>query len=301
MSDHNTVCFALTSIQTSKSSHELLSEFAQFAQKLPDSVNRLIIDMSSVNFIASNQFAIFGSILHSLKRSKPNIEIVMFGIQKNIANIIGKNGFYRHLNLPKVQDQYNTVIPYKIFKTSEIIEYGNYLTTNLFSRKDLPNMSSTVRDNIRDYLLEIFKNASDHTDSQYIYTCGQYFSKSSLLYFTLVDIGETIRYNVDMYYKNSIYPAPENALQWALIPGNSTINDGSPRGLGLSLIQSFVKLNKGQFFIISENETYEITSKGERYDIMKNVFPGTIVTLAFNLNDTAMYVMENEVSPEIQF
>ena len=104
-----------------------------------------------------------------------------------------------------------------------------------------------------------------------------------------------------MYYKNSIYPAPENALQWALIPGNSTINDGSPRGLGLSLIQSFVKLNKGQFFIISENETYEITSKGERYDIMKNVFPGTIVTLAFNLNDTAMYVMENEVSPEIQF
>ena len=162
-------------------------------------------------------------------------------------------------------------------------------------------MSEKVRDNIRDYLLEIFKNVIDHTNSKKIYTCGQFFPKTALLYFTLVDIGETIRYNVSNFHRKYGIQIPDNALTWALQAGNTTIDVGSPRGLGLSLIQSFVKLNNGQFFIISENETYEITQRGERYYKGTYSFPGTIVTLAFNLNDDAMYLMNNEKYPTIQF
>ena len=254
--------FIFSDIQTCKASHELLSRFACYTQSLDSDITRLTIDMSKVSFIAANQFAVLGSILDDLSLSHPNISIQLYGLAQNIKNIMGKNGFCKNLNLPRIPDVYNTTIPYKVFDASYIDEYEKYLTINLFNRSDLPKMSEKVRDNIRDYLLEIFKNVIDHTNSKKIYTCGQFFPKTALLYFTLVDIGETIRYNVSNFHRKYGIQIPDNALIWALQEGNTTIDVGSPRGLGLSLIQSFVKLNNGQFFIISVNETYEITQRG---------------------------------------
>ena len=44
-----------------------------------------------------------------------------------------------------------------------------------------------------------------------------------------------------------------------------------------------------ELFIISGKENYELNSNKERYLSLRSAFPGTIVTLAFNLNDSVFH------------
>lgn len=257
--------------------------------------DRLIIDISNVHFIASNQFAVLGCLLDNYKRQHEHVSLILRGIQSPIQEMIQKNRFgVHHFDLSPLPDIHNTVIPYKAFHVQEINEYELYLTLKLFSRNDLPVMSSSLKNLIQDYLLEVFKNVTDHTSSDYVYTCGQYFPKASLLYFTIVDSGETIPYNVTRYFQKNGQALPNNSLQWALMQGTTTSSEAGPRGIGLYLIKNFIQENQGKIIIVSGQECYEFSSYRECYQRLEYPFPGTIVTLAFNLRNTSVYASGSE-------
>lgn len=226
---------------------------------------------------------------------------IFFNLKPKIKKIIQKNGFHALLGYEKLPDLYNTVIPYSIFGIDQINEFEKYIVLRIFSRNDIPKMTGKVRGNIIDNILEIFNNVKEHTHSSKIYTCGQYFPKSSLLYFTIVDSGETIPYNVNTYFSNLPDPAPVRPLEWAMAPGNTTRTTGTPGGLGLSLLKDFIGLNQGRLYIVSEHETYEKIGSKERHMYMSKAFPGTIVTVAFNLSDEFVYRMTSEKISEIIF
>lgn len=288
-----------TNLQNSMDSYNQLCKLAYTIQ-ITDA-DKVTLELKNVNFIASNLFAVLGCILNDFyERHKEIKAIQLLGINSRIKDVIQKNGFCRHLGLERIPDTYNTVIPYKIFDVNKIDEYERYLTISLFERKDLPQMSVEASNNFRDSLLEIFKNVKDHTSSKKIFTCGQYFPKSNFLYFTIVDAGETIPYNVHEYHKKYNILLPENSVKWATLRGNTTRADNTPRGIGLSLIKEFVLLNQGFLYIISGTEVFEITQKGERCNILEYPFQGTVVTIGFNLSDKAVYFMDTEYSP-IQF
>lgn len=286
-------------ISTSLSSHRFFGELANHLDTLHE--NKICLDFSDTQFIASNQFAILGCILDSYLHTHPDTSIYFSELNDKLMEMIKKNGFFIHCNMERIPDIHNTVIPYKIFPVKDIKEYESYLTIKIFNRDDLPAMSRGFKSLLQDYLLEVFKNVADHTTSKRVYTCGQFFPKNSLLYFTIVDNGETIPYNVRNYFKHTHQSAPDNFLQWALMEGTSTANETAPRGIGLFLIRSFILANCGQLYIVSGKEGYEITGKGERFVQIEQPFPGTIVTLAFNLNDHRFYTMENLEIEEIHF
>lgn len=83
--------------------------------------------------------------------------------------------------------------------------------------------------------------------------------------------------------------------------GNTTAKSQTPRGIGLHLINNFVKLNEGELFIISNDEIYEIADRKDAYLKLKHAFPGTVVTLAFNLSDRGKYRLKSENLSEIEF
>lgn len=263
--------------------------------------NSIILDVSKVRFISANQFAILGAIIEHYLNSNPSRNFSFRGVPEALMKIMRKNGFGKYLNLPSLNDIYGTTIPYKRFSVDDITEYDLYLRLKLFSRNDLPQMSPLITDNIRSYLLEVFKNVKDHTTSSRVYTCGQYFPHSYMLFLTIVDMGETIPYNVHKYHEKHNSSVPRSTLRWALQEGHSTLDKDGPRGIGLSLIKEFIIKNKGCFYIVSEKEAYEITKNGERYKELDYSFPGTIVTIAFNLKDNYAYYMKEEVIPTIQF
>lgn len=299
MNDTYTITIPIKGISSSYKSHDYLSRFA--IEIMESDSKNIVIDMSNVTYIASNQFAVLGCIMDTSMRLGKHTELSIKGLSGNLRDLIRKNGFCQHFDLEKLPDKNNTVIPYRYFGSDEIEDYEKYLLLYLLNRKELPLMTEMVKDTILDYLLEVFKNVIDHTTSERIYTCGQFFPKSSMLYFTMVDAGETIPYNVNKYFKKYGKDSPENALFWAIQEGHTTVDEDGPRGIGLSLIKSFVTSNKGGLYIVSGKNTYERTTKGERCLEMRHSFPGTIVTLAFNLKDTSAYFMMDGTIQEIEF
>lgn len=286
-------------IDTGYSAHLRLSELCK--QLSYSQSNEIYLDFSKVNFIASNQFAILGCILDTYRAQHPNTSIYFSSLGKNLKKTIQKNGFNMHLGFEKLPDTYNTTIPYTIFDINEINEFEKYIILRIFDRRDIPKMSEMVKSKIIDNILEIFNNVKEHTHSNKIYTCGQYFPRSSLLYFTVVDSGETIPYNVNTYCKNISMEIPTKPLEWAIASGNTTRLSGTPGGLGLSLLCDFIELNNGRLYIVSGNETYEKIGNIDRHKYMQSSFPGTIVTVAFNLLDEATYRMTSENLSEIIF
>lgn len=286
-------------IDTGYASHCMLSELATTLNGCKH-IN-IAIDLSKLNFIAGNQLAILGCILSSYKNRFPDNDILLTLPDGKLKTAMQKSGFSVHLGMEKVQDTFNTVIPYRIFNIDQIDEFEKYIILKIFNRTDIPKMSPRVRSLMLDNILELFNNVKEHTNSKEVYTCGQFFPKSNYLYLTVVDAGETIPYNVNIYFNKMKVDVPESRLAWAMESGNSTRIKETPGGLGLSFLDEFIKLNSGKLYIVSGNETYErIRGKG-RHKYMDTPFPGTIITVAFNMSDSNAYVMSSEEDFNIIF
>lgn len=291
----------LSNLQTSFNSHRRLA--ALFQEILSFDGQTLLFDFINVTFISSNQFSVLGCIISSFRDKHPQVNVLFKNISPNIFRIMKISGFGKHLSFDQLPDVNKTTIPYKIFNVTEINEFEKYITISIFERSDLPQMSSGARDNIIDNILEIFNNVHEHTCIQKLFTCGQFFPQKGLLYFTITDSGETIPYNVRNYCQkyNITLKESDCALSWALQSGNSTKITDEPRGLGLYLLSDFIKLNGGELYIVSGEEVFEQTKRGIRYKQLDYPFPGTIVTMAFNLYDKSSYCLTSEINSGFTF
>lgn len=260
---------------------------------------RILINMMNVEFISANLLSVLGSILNSTV-NKNNHIIAFSNINSKIKRLMQRNGFNRYFTWENAPDKYHTTIKYTVFKatTENLEEFERYLILNVFNRPEMPIMSNKVRDRIVDSFLEMFNNVIDHADSDSAHVCGQYFKKSGSLVISIVDVGKTIKENVSEYLQQEI---GTNSLKWAVVKGNSTKSETAPGGLGFSLLLEFIKLNNGEFSLVSAEECYEVNSKGERFYCLDGSFQGTIVTIKFNMHDDFAYILKEEQEEEIIF
>lgn len=261
----------------------------------------VIVDFSNVTFISGNFFSIIGNIF-STYSIENELSIKIANLDRNIANVMCKNGFGKYFkNMKPKRDNFGTVIPYHTFHYEDIEPFKNYITTHVFCHHGMPTMSSALQTKIISNTLEIFANVRDHSPGSTVHSCGQYFPRNSLLRFTISDIGATILENVAQYHHDLELPFSGNGLSWALVRGNSTRKVQEPGGLGFSLIMEFIKLNKGEFSIISDKEGYRYSKEDDEFFSLDYPFPGTIVTMSFNLSDTASYRLKSEAKPKLIF
>lgn len=107
-------------------------------------------------------------------------------------------------------------------------------------------------------IYEIFNNSVDHSRANHgVYACGHWMPKKKYLSFSVYDTGIGIPALIKEKIDNSL--SSESALQWALKRGNSTkqLFSGIPRGLGLSDLQEFIRLNDGSLNIFSNDIYYQ--------------------------------------------
>lgn len=157
-------------------------------------------------------------------------------------------------------------------------------------------MSDALTKRFRQSLLELFLNASIHSDSKSgIFACGQFFPKKHRLDFTIADAGVGIRENVRRYTRRQKMSSCA-AIEWALAEGNSTKTGRQPGGLGLKLIKDFIRMNKGKFQIVSRFGYYEFSADGDSVTKMAHDFPGTCVNIEINTKDTSSYCLKSELS-----
>ena len=220
------------------------------------------------------------------------VEIQLEGMSDAVKRILQKNNFLEYWNIPSVRDSNGTVMPFRRFKVVEKTLFYSYLQ-QFMSGHSLPVMSELLKKRFIESLLEIFSNAAEHSQgASGIFVCGQYFPSKNRLDFSIADAGIGFRGNVRRRFGREDISSVA-ALEWALKEGNTT-RTGVVGGLGLKLLQDFVKLNRGKLQIISRFAYHEYGEGKNSFEKLNYDFPGTCVNLEVNTADTSSYCLKSE-------
>ncbi|TCP28162.1 hypothetical protein EV195_101322 [Tenacibaculum skagerrakense] len=255
---------------------------------LKDSV--VIIDMRKTYWFEANLVAALGAIIEFLNTRNNYVEIVNVKAPKEILT---RNGFLKRYGFNEEYLTYNTEIEYKTFKENEGSQFSTYVGVEVLNNQDFPKVSKLLNKKINQSICELFENARTHGACENIHTCGQYFPNKNILDFTIVDLGTTIKTNVNNYLNKTKSGA--KCIEWAMIENNTTKTGKISGGLGLAFIFDFIKLNKGRFQIVSSDGYWEFNRGKVLKQNLEYQFPGTIANLEFNFADTNSYMLKNEI------
>ena len=241
------------------------------------------VDIFLERFFSANMSAPLGAILDLL--SIQNNVIVKAA--PDIRTILQKNGFLSFYGYPTVWDNNNTTIQYIRFKRSESDAFAGYVNTQLLARPELPTLTPKAKMMIAQVIVEIFTNSVLHTQTNYIYTCGQFYPKKHCIDFSIVDTGDGIRNTVNKHTGQNLNAI--DAIKWALIDGNTT-KQGVPGGYGLTIL----RMNGGSLQIISNNGYYCHDNNSQFTRIFNAEFPGTALNLQIRTDDMNWYRLKSE-------
>lgn len=286
-------------LDNNKRTYEQINELYELLEESEN--QKVIVNFKNVNFLSANLFAVLGACM-SYTISNHGHKIYIADINRNIKELMCRNGFNKCFNWEAIEDKYNRCIRYSVFaaKTEQLEEFEKYLLIQIFQHQEIPTMSESYRDRIIDNFLEIFNNVIDHSMSSSVFVCGQFFPKSKSLRFSIVDVGLTFSDKLEEFYKSNKGEKPKHCIEWAIQFGHSTKTD-EPGGLGLTTLLEFLQYNHGRFCIVSGKEFYDNSDKGTRTMKLKKGFPGTIVTIEISLKDEKLYLYDDEKEESIVF
>jgi hypothetical protein len=219
-------------------------------------------------------------------------EIVFDNISPQVEQILSKNDFLTFYGRPRVTDDKHTTIKFQKLKPTDGKYFKKYVIEELIGRNELPRMSEAVKEKVVEAIYEIFVNAQIHSDTTYIYTCGQFFPQKNVIEFTIVDIGIGFKEKVNRRFDRNL--SSVQAIKWAIKDRNTTKTDISG-GIGLSVLKEFIEFNKGKMQIVSDDGFYEFEKRSESSRLFKGSFPGTVVNLQFRTDDSGNYILKCEL------
>ena len=249
------------------------------------------IEVSIRQWFSANISAALGSVVDLLQSNLNTVQFVV--MDSSIENILSKNGFLSHYgNFTNKKDNWHTTIPYQKLKPTDGTFFKKYVYLELLQREELPQMSLPAREAIAEGIYEIFVNSQMHSQTDRIYTCGQFFPTKNKIEFTIVDTGIGFKNRINQHFNKQL--SATQAITWAVKDRHTTKTD-TPGGIGLAKLSEFIKLNKGKLQIISNEGFYELSSSGEITNKFTQEFPGTIVNLQFRTNDDKSYKLKEEI------
>lgn len=239
-----------------------------------------------MDWFAANMAAALGAVL-DLLQEKLNF-IRFFSIPEKTQQVLQRNGFLGHFGFSNHHDDWHTTIPYQKLKPTDGRFFSEYVIGQLLNRPELPAMSEALKQKMTEAIYEIFVNAQIHSETENIYTCGQFFPAKNKIEFTIVDTGIGFREKFIRRFGKKINS--EKAIRWAVQNRHTTKEDISG-GIGLALLREFIQLNQGKLQIVSGNGFYQFDETGEQSKTLNAEFPGTVVNLQFCTDDVHSYVL----------
>lgn len=252
------------------------------------------INFEQTKIFEANLSAILRAINDAGREQKKTIEIV--NINKVIKDYLVLNQFIDSSIESTNAHFKGMVIPFKKFTIYQDIEFMEYVANELLSKPNFPKHSRMLSKKINTSIFELFENARTHGNCRNIYTCGQITKDedSTRLDFTIVDMGKTIKTNVNEYLKENL--SGTEAIAWAMELGHTTKTGSVSGGLGLDIIFEFIQLNKGRIQIVSSDGYWEYYNDKIIKKKFLNPFLGTIANIEVNLDDKKQYKLKEEIS-----
>lgn len=177
------------------------------------------LDFSCCDFFEANMSAPLYAVITRLRNELNDVSVV--NMPSAIETILRKNNFLTTFGIVVLPDTNQTTLPFKILKLTAGEQFNDYLNTYMHGR-GIPSMSDALTKRFRQSLLEIFLNASIHSDSKSgIFVCGQFFPAKHRMDFTIADAGVGIQENVRRYTGKTKMDSCA-AIEWAMTEGNTT-------------------------------------------------------------------------------
>jgi hypothetical protein len=269
-------------------SFESYQRFINFYEENKDkSLDNIHIELHQ--WFAANMSATLGALLDLLAK---NFNDFSFSIPQKIEQVLLKNDFLTFYGKNREVDVNHTTIRFQKLSPNQSKYFKMYVIDELIGRTELPKMSDAVKEKIVESIYEMFVNAQIHSETENIYTCGQFFPTKNAIEFTIVDTGIGIKNKVNNYFNSNL--SAIQAIKWAIINAHSTKDVTG--GIGLALLKEFIDKNKGKMQIISDSGFYEFGKDGEKSQEFIGKFPGTIINLQFNTNDNSNYRLTKEIN-----
>lgn len=245
------------------------------------------------HFFAANMSAALGAVLDKFVSNLNDIHFDYLSPQ--IESILLKNDFLTYFGKQRAVDTNNTTIKFQKLKPTDGKYFKNYVIEELIEGHiaDLPQMSKGVIEKIVEAIYEIFVNAQIHSETKFIYTCGQFFPNKNKIEFTIVDTGIGFREKINNRFGSQLRAT--QSIKWA-VEEKKTTKEGISGGLGLAILKEFVGVNKGKMQIVSNDGFYQFDSEGESLKTFEGEFPGTIVNLQFRTDDINNYSLKSEIN-----
>ncbi len=250
------------------------------------------LDLARCSWMDANMCAVLGVLLSI--HSPP---VTIGAVRPRLEEILQKNRFFQHMGFarPSRRDTYRTTIEFRRFERTAIRDFMAYLTEQ-FKGKGLPEMTPALRRKFRASIAELFHNAMEHSETQYgVFACGQLFPTSKRVDFTVADAGVGMRERIRRDTGQSF--SPPDAILWALKHTTRRRQAGKPGGLGLKLIQEFIRLNGGVIQIASDAGYWRFSRGTQETKSFSAPFPGTVVNIEINTADTQSYRLTSEIDP----
>ncbi len=286
----------IVSVDTIKSDSSGFSSIADISFKTKDAwIDSIELDFSSCSFFEANMAAPLYTVISRLRNDLNIVSVT--NMRPEVSKILQKNKFLSVFNQSDITDSNQTTLPFKIFKLSAGDQFNDYLD-NYMKGKGIPSMSQALTKRFKQSLFEIFLNATIHSQSESgIFVCGQFYPKKHRIDFTIADAGVGILENVQKYLRKPGLDSCE-AIEWAMIEGNTTKTGNHPGGLGLKLIKDFIQINGGKIQVVSRFGYYEFSANDESVRKMNNDFPGTCINIEINTEDKNNYYLKSELRSE---
>lgn len=258
------------------------------------SFDTIIMNFQENTWFEANLCAGLGTVIGKMEDDFNKVRLI--NMNSLLETILSKNGFLFNFGGQLTLDLYKTTVKYQKYKVTEEKLIKKYLDEELLQKEDFPKLSNLLRKKIGESIFEIFSNAEIHGGCTHVYSCGQHYPKKipPRLDFTIVDMGRTIKRNVSEYLKEPITGV--EAIKWAVEEGHTTKQGNHPGGLGLKVIQEFLRKNNGKMQIVSADGYWQLVRNEISFNSYQNSFPGTLINLEFNLDDTSFYVSQEELS-----
>lgn len=272
----------------------------QLRNNLDAGIPEVTFDFSSCSFLQQNAVAFLGGLARLIYRRSGTAVFDWNSMKGKVLQNLERNGFVaafggRTYALP------GNAIPYREDSELNKRELMPYLEREWLGSGKGVTLSQALRAEIVGKVVEIYVNAFEHGASPIgVISCGQHYPNLKETKLTVIDFGVGIPTTVRQYLKRPRMPSA-NALEWAFQTGNTTkTGAGIGRGMGLGLLESFIRANHGHLEIFSHDGYVLIDEHQRLFTKRQSSFEGTLVNISLQC-DERYYCLSSEISDEPLF
>jgi signal transduction histidine kinase len=252
---------------------------------------RITFDFTECRFLRQNAVAFLGGLARLIAYRSGNVSFAWNTLHENVRTNLAQNGFLEAFGEGE-QPWTGNAIPYREDSPSDEKQIAAYLRNQWLGRSWVA-VSPLLRDEIVSRVVEIYDNAFVHAHAPIaVVSCGQHYPHLQRLSLTVVDFGIGIPASVRAYLGNPELSAADS-IAWALQRGTTTKPSSISRGLGLDLLATFVKTNKGRLEIFSGGGYAVITEYAENTVDRGIAFAGAMINITLEC-DERYYCLDSE-------